>query len=220
MRGGGRGGKPSIFKDRGMNLADIKEQLQQNQNEPPPLFPHIDTPAIPMPANALQFAVTNYRKNSIRWFQRHSPFHLRTTLKSIDIERYSDKYKNDTTSGIQDKSSQLQALIMEQCKGIVADELLVDAKTMRKLRRLQAQDAMAKTDVLSYLDKVAAHADKLASSAPTKATAINKGDEDEDQIVPDEEYDEEIDEEENDYAMSYFDNGEGEESEGEEEAVY
>ena len=238
MRGGSRGGKPNVFKERGRDLSELTTSATANIAGPPPTYPPLDSPAIPasVETDPHLMELLSSQRELAQWY-RKSPFYHADLVQDIQascqIERYSDRYRS-SSAGASVKKSVREAMceLMPECQtelSLLFPSELWDTPAVRKQKQqaLAKAPQMSQRDLLAQLDQIAATADRSLSQSKVNGGDIDgdskeQGGADDDNIVNNEEiYDEEIEEEENDYVNTYFDNGEDDESDGEDVgAVY
>ncbi|XP_061645449.1 RNA polymerase III subunit GL b isoform X2 [Phyllopteryx taeniolatus] len=202
-RGRGRRGAPSCTA-----VVNRSETLPPSVQLPSPLFPAMEHNPLPLVCSeeaeyllALKQEFRGAMKTRPGFIQPHT-----AQRSNADVERYSDKYHNS--------SEQMDALT-DWIPG--ASTMVVGSK--RGQADEQKKTVKEKKEVLLKLETLAG--EEQRSSEDEDEEQAKKKDEEQQEV--DEEYDEEELEEETDYIMSYFDNGEdfgAESDDNMDEAVY
>ncbi|XP_061645448.1 RNA polymerase III subunit GL b isoform X1 [Phyllopteryx taeniolatus] len=221
-RGRGRRGAPSCTA-----VVNRSETLPPSVQLPSPLFPAMEHNPLPLVCSeeaeyllALKQEFRGAMKTRPGFIQPHT-----AQRSNADVERYSDKYHNS--------SEQMDALTdwIPDWKRFPKEIRLCVRRTLKKgastmvvgSKRGQADEqkktVKEKKEVLLKLETLAG--EEQRSSEDEDEEQAKKKDEEQQEV--DEEYDEEELEEETDYIMSYFDNGEdfgAESDDNMDEAVY
>lgn len=187
MSGRGRG-KQSASNRAPIPMVGIS--LNQNALTPPDIYPVTFFKPIKFESKKEDLFLVNL-KQKLRNSFKNSQFYIKEKKEKITIERYSDKYE-----------SILNQPATEQSKvwnyDLFPDELKPKLKNMKDVKQTKKVTFDDLNDKLNKLDK------------------LEKADEDDENVEDEEKDNEEIDggqveeeiEEETDYALSYFDNGE------------
>ncbi|TPX61286.1 hypothetical protein PhCBS80983_g01226 [Powellomyces hirtus] len=181
-RGGGRGGGFG----RGRGGPDMPDDVEVQYKETP-LFPEYQpNPFTPLTEEE-QRTVDDWKifTESLR----ELPYYIDVPPPKPDIERYSDRFRK------QIKNKGKSFTLVPTHLSFFPDEL----HGVKDLSKSKIGTKLARRDIdLKALDALA----KEESGA--KATNANGADDDDDPL-PEEEYDEEMDEEENDYLIDHYD---------------
>lgn len=205
-RGRGRGrGFTFNIEQLGIGRGDL---LPPPNQHPPPLFPPLISNPVPLSVGDKQEYLLTV-KREIRCMMHHSPFFIKPVSVPKDIERYTDKYQMNNTANesqlhIMDKSRLPKELWLRKRKRPV--------KKVEKKKDVKRKFAKPSVDVEKTLAELE-NKETNESEEPENPEEKNKDedeDEDEDKEPGDDEfYDEEELEEDTDYNLTYFDNGEG-----------
>ncbi|XP_041361832.1 DNA-directed RNA polymerase III subunit RPC7-like [Gigantopelta aegis] len=195
MAGRGRGrGRGISFNIEALGFGR-GEALPTSVQQPPPLFP----PQVFKPVDLIQSDDTDYMlalKQEFRGAARKAPYHLNPTEKKRDIDRYSDKYQlgqNDNNDNWKPDWRRLPK------------ELRILEKKVRKPKAIIKPKEEVSVDVLKTLEIL----EKKDGEGETQATEENEEEEEKKEEEEEEIFDEDDLEEETDYNVNYFDNGEG-----------
>ncbi|XP_061838994.1 DNA-directed RNA polymerase III subunit RPC7-like [Nerophis lumbriciformis] len=224
-RGRGRGRRMMTFNVEavGINKGDT---LPPSTQQPTPLFPALEHKPLPL-SGGEEAEYLLALKQEFRGAMRTLPFFIqpdcaRTGQRShADVERYSDKYHSSEqadalTSWMPDWKrfpKELRLRVRKTPKKGVSKVVVV---TQRAQAEEQKKAVEEKKEVLLKLETLQGEEQQSSEDEEQQ----EKKEEDQE---PEEEYDEEELEEETDYIMSYFDNGEdfgGDSDDNVEEAVY
>ena len=202
MGGRGRG------RGRGANMSFNVEALGFGRGEalpqaalaPPPIFPPLSTKPLPLDADIQQDYMLVIKKElSVFWHD--SPFFVTPPAVRGSIERYSDRYLEQSAGSAQsDRHTDLSR---------IPTELKLSSVTVRKRRRDRTgpapvtKAARGAADVTKRLEKLEK---KEKEGGAEDQTEGKEGGEDSDEEVGETE-DVELDEG-TDYIQDYFDNGE------------
>ncbi|XP_076305239.1 RNA polymerase III subunit G [Tachypleus tridentatus] len=196
MAGRGRG------RGRGMNI-NVEalgfgrgEALPAPTLEPPPLFPNLEFKPRPLLSGEEHDYILAL-KQELRGTLKDSGFYVHPVVQKKDVERYTDKYQHGTLSGSEIKFDWKR----------FPDELKLKAPK-RKLSQVGNKPSCKKqrgnVDVNSRLEEL----ESLEQTKESDEEEEKKEEaEEEGEVEGDEVIDEEDLEEETDYAMNYFDNG-------------
>ncbi|KAJ1966702.1 hypothetical protein H4R35_006927 [Dimargaris xerosporica] len=188
-RGGGRFGGAAR---RGPMMAELANNVFK---DPGNLFPEFDLPQR-RSANAHEQEVLTLMRD-YKALLRGSPFYLDLPSTPPEVERYSDRY--NTAANAKAAKPLLKSLDL--------DVALFPAELHPTVSRKKTSTARAKQSTADGVDLTAL--DTLENAANSDdADDKDEAKADEDPEVEMEEEEEDV-EEENDYIVSYFDNGEG-----------
>ncbi|XP_033750305.1 DNA-directed RNA polymerase III subunit RPC7-like [Pecten maximus] len=200
MAGRGRG--------RGRNVSFNVEALGFGRGEalpgpilqPPPLYPPTDFKPVPL-LQGEEFDYMLALKQEFRGVMKRSPFYLQTSTNRKDIDRYSDKYQlnNDTENKWEPDWRRLPAELKVTSKKPRKAKSTIQPNIPKKKRKVDGGD-VSKT--LEELEKIEEKGDE--SEDENEDENKNEGDDDAEEEL----YEEDELEEETDYLLSYFDNGE------------
>ncbi|KAL4079427.1 DNA-directed RNA polymerase III, subunit Rpc31 [Scleroderma citrinum] len=184
FRGSGSGFGAGALPPMGLTFTDIQAMSREADS----LYPPID----PLPV-LLDYSEEEKRicqlQNDFTVRLRKSPYYVVESIKSNELERYSDKYRRSPASQPTLKRSDLHAPFFPQ-------EIFHSYFNPKKKRKIQNK---AKSTHLN-LDNLVDDVDEQEKSGDEGSNAGSQ------QVDSDYDVDEEYD---NDYADNYFDNGEG-----------
>ncbi|KAJ6652105.1 hypothetical protein lerEdw1_013362 [Lerista edwardsae] len=196
-RGRGRGGHMT-FNIEAVGIGK-GEALPPPTLQPSPLFPPLEYKAVPLQTGEeVEYMLA--LKQELRGAMRTLPYFIKPSAPKKDVERYSDKYQS---SGPVDS-----AIEWSPDWRRLPSELKIRVRKIRK----------PKTGVEVTLETLEKKEEEVTSEEEEEKEEGEEGKEEEE-----EEYDEEEFEEETDYIMSYFDNGEdfgGDSDDNMDEAIY
>ncbi|XP_005102306.1 DNA-directed RNA polymerase III subunit RPC7-like [Aplysia californica] len=203
-RGRGRGRGLSInIEALGLGRGDVLPPVAH----PPPLFPPLPFKPVSLPQSEEVEYMLALKQELTESF-RKSPFHIKAQNKSKDIDRYSDKYQvgiADSASALNPDWSRLPAELREKPKRKrTATGIRPNLKTARRVKDSEVAsllEKLEKNDVPENVEDADADDDEETEKKKKKDEEVEEED--------DEEYDDEDLEEETDYNLAYFDNGEG-----------
>ncbi|RWS12684.1 DNA-directed RNA polymerase III subunit RPC7-like protein [Dinothrombium tinctorium] len=185
-RGKGRGkGLSFNLETFGLKSSDF---IQTRALEPPSLYP----PLLFKPVALNTTEVDNYLiavKQELRLHFKNSRFYLDSRKAKNAVVKYSDKYEN-----IINKSATCETVADLDCR-------LFPEEIRQKKTRIVRKKAKSEIDVTKKLER-------LKDDEEVEKEKSESGEEEEQNEEVTENVEEEI-EEETDYALSYFDNGEG-----------
>ncbi|XP_056110533.1 RNA polymerase III subunit GL a isoform X2 [Rhinichthys klamathensis goyatoka] len=200
-RGRGRGRSQFTFSVDALGFGR-GDSLPTSTHTPSPLFPPMQFRPVPL----LTGEEVDYMlalKQELRASSKNLPFHIRAARTKTDVARYSDKYqngepKNNTIEWSPDWSR-------------LPKELCIKVRKPRKTRakpQLQRKPKVAagKEEVLQKLETLEKREQEQHSEEEEEEE--KKKQDNEEEPDADEDYVEEEIEDETDYIMSYFDNGE------------
>lgn len=204
MAGRGRGRGQLTFN---VDALGIKkgEALPPTMNKPSPLFPPMQFQPVPLQTGeAVEYMLA--LKQEFRASAKNLPFHIVPAKPKRDVERYTDKYqasepKNNSIEWTPDWSRLPKELCIK-VRGPQKGKVRPPGK--KKTKDTGKQEIIQK---LETLEKKEAEGKSDEEEEKEDENKKKKSEEDEE---PEEEndYDEEDFEDETDYIMSYFDNGE------------
>ncbi|GFO40853.1 DNA-directed RNA polymerase iii subunit rpc7-like protein [Plakobranchus ocellatus] len=191
-RGRGRGRGLSInIEALGLGRGEVVPSIAQ----PPPLFPPLRFRPLPLTRSSeLDYMVA--LRQELRYSLHKSPYYVNAPNKAKDIERYSDKYMLGANDGAQRWEPDWNMFPSE-----LQERKKKKAKSSSVKPNLKAARKMKVQDVSKLLEQ--------AEPEEAEEGIKKEKNQDEDDEEDEEEYDEEDLEEETDYNLAYFDNGEG-----------
>ncbi|XP_040022202.1 DNA-directed RNA polymerase III subunit RPC7-like [Gasterosteus aculeatus] len=220
-RGGGRGRRMMSFSVEAVCI-NRGESLPPSIQQPTPLFPVMEQKPLPLTGGE-EAEYLLALKQEFRGAMKTLPFFIQPTAAKKDVERYSDKYHSgEQTDGVTDWSPEWKRFpkelrVKKPCRNGLS------AVTRSDKPPLGQNNNNNKTDKEEVLLKLETLQKKEEPSSEEEEEEEKKKKQEEEEADGEEEYDEEEFEEETDYIMSYFDNGEefGGDSDGDmDEAVY
>ncbi|XP_072530797.1 RNA polymerase III subunit GL a isoform X2 [Salminus brasiliensis] len=219
MAGRGRGRSLFTFNVDSLGFGR-GEALPTSAHAPSPLYPPMQFRPVPLhTGEEVDYMLA--LKQELRASSKNLPFHIRPARAKRDVDRYSDKYqtgepKNNSIEWSPDWSR-------------LPKELCIKVQKPRKgkarpLVKPKIKSAAGKADMIQKLETLEKkeeenHSEEEQDEEKKKKKAGEEEGEEEEL----EEYDEEEFEEETDYIMSYFDNGEdfgGDSDDNMDEATY
>nr|XP_032823315.1 DNA-directed RNA polymerase III subunit RPC7-like isoform X1 [Petromyzon marinus] len=223
MAGRGRGRGQMTFNIEAIGFAK-GEALPPPTLQPPPLFPPLEYRPLPLHTGE----ETDYLlalKQELRGAMKNLPYFIKPAERKKDIERYSDKY--------QSKGPADNAIDWAPDWRLLPRELRIQ---VRKATKATREKAVVKTQVPKpEKSKKASESENLEmlknletleqkeQQAPSDEDGAEEEEKEEGEEAEEEVLDEEEFEEETDYVMSYFENGEdfgGDSDDHMDEAVY
>ncbi|XP_034409914.1 polymerase (RNA) III (DNA directed) polypeptide G like b [Cyclopterus lumpus] len=220
-RGGGRGRRMMSFSVEavGINRGD---SLPPSIQQPTPLFPVMEQKPLPLTGGE-EAEYLLALKQEFRGAMKTLPFFIQPAAAKRDVERYSDKYHNsEQTDGLTEWNPDLKRFPKElRVKKPSRDGVSAAASRSDRLQSGQKKKVKEKEEVLLKLETLQKKEEQQSSEEEEGEEKKKKQEEEE--ADGEEEYDEEEFEEETDYIMSYFDNGEefgGDSDENLDEAIY
>lgn len=201
-RGRGRGGagKSMSFnvESLGFGRGDV---MPAPTLQPPPLFPALEFKPVPLQTGEER----NYLlalKQEFRGTMKELPYYVHPREKKKDIERYSDKYQTGQDNSISWEPDWKR--LPKELKIRVRKAAKIKATMKAKVPNTN-KGKPDKDNVLKKLEELEKQAPKLDEEKEEE----EKEDEEENEVDEEEELLDEDDlEEETDYNMTYFDNGE------------
>ncbi|XP_054477488.1 RNA polymerase III subunit GL b isoform X2 [Anoplopoma fimbria] len=163
-------------------------------------------------------------KQEFRGAMKTLPFFIQPAAAKRDVERYSDKYHSgEQTDGLTDWNPDWKIFPKElRVKKPPRDGVSAVSRSDRLQSGQKKKKVKEKEEVLLKLETLQKKEEQQSSEEEEEGEEKKKKQEEE-EAEGEEEYDEEEFEEETDYIMSYFDNGEefgGESDENMDEAIY
>lgn len=175
------------------------EGLPASVQQPTPVYPVLEVKPLPL-SGGEQVEYLLALKQEFRGAMRSLPCFLQPPAKGTDVERYSDKYHNNDQQGL-DWTPDWRTLPKELRVRPLKPRPSGPSPAPRQTEAPQKKQASAeKEEVLLKLETL-----EQKETGSDEEEEEKKQDEEE---AEEEEYDEEELEEETDYIMSYFDNGE------------
>ncbi|KAL9986078.1 hypothetical protein ACROYT_G000152 [Oculina patagonica] len=196
-RGRGRGRGRGLSFDVGMIGFGRGEALPAAIQQPPPLYPPLDAKPLPLrqtEADEYMLAL----KQELRGCMRELPYFVKAKVKTKDVERFSDRYREKQTEGLEWQPD--WKLFPNELKIKVKKRLTPNSARPRIPKR--AERNTQATDALKQLDEMVKKEVEEEKAEDKQEEEIEE--EDEEEL----EYDEEEQEEENDYLVSHFDDDE------------
>ena len=207
-RGRGRGrGKGLSFNVESLGFGR-GESLPGSILEPSPKFPPLELKPVPL-LSGEQYDYLLALKQEYNTNLQESQFFIKPLEKRRDIERYSDKYQ------LNQQDSKIGKIIWS----------VLPAELKPRVKRLKARKAKPgaskpkvavkpkeAAEVVKHLDELEKQEGNVKEVEEDEEEEGGKkkaeGDEEEEEVLAEEDFDEEELEDETDYAMTYFDNGE------------
>ncbi|XP_039215864.1 DNA-directed RNA polymerase III subunit RPC7-like isoform X1 [Crotalus tigris] len=213
-RGRGRGGGHMTFNVEAVGIGK-GEALPPPTLKPSPLFPPLEyKPLLLQSGEEVEYMLA--LKQELRGAMKNLPYFIKPLAPKKDIERYSDKYQ---TTGPTDNTMEWNPDWKQ-----LPPELKIRVQKTRKQRRAvpapkhKPKAPAEKEEAIKKLETLEKKEEEVTSEEEEEKEEGEEGKEEEE-----EGYDEEEFEEETDYIMSYFDNGEdfgGDSDDNMDEAVY
>ncbi|OWF41375.1 DNA-directed RNA polymerase III subunit RPC7-like [Mizuhopecten yessoensis] len=201
MAGRGRG--------RGRNVSFNVEALGFGRGEalpapilqPPPLYPPTDFKPVPL-LQGEEFDYMLALKQEFRGVMKRSAFYQQTSANRKDIDRYSDKYQlnSDTDGKWEPDWRRFPAELKITSKKSRKVGSTVQPNIPKKKKKIDQSDVKKTLEELEKKEEKGDESDEDENEDEKK----NEGDEDAEEEL----YEEDEIEEETDYLLSYFDNGE------------
>ncbi|RUS87035.1 hypothetical protein EGW08_005188 [Elysia chlorotica] len=205
-RGRGRGRGLSInIEALGLGRGEIIPSVAQ----PPPLYPPLLFRPLP-PARDTDLDYMVALRQELRFALHKSPYYVNAPHKAKDIERYSDKYilgANDGAQKWEPDWNMFPAELQEKKKRKFKTS---GAKpNLKAARKVKAPDVSELLEKLEKVDETRENPEEETNENEETEEGVKKEKNGDDEDEEEEEYDEEDLEEETDYNLAYFDNGEG-----------
>ncbi len=236
MSRGGRGGRG---RGRGKPFGNALEALGLPPGEsapppilqPPPLFPALERRPLELKSSDVEDYLVSI-KQELKRFMIHNPFHLKASFNTVEIARYSDKYK---TNGEKDKGMgwdinwmyfpeelKLKKKKKKKRPSIKMKSSKSGGNTKKKRTIEDAEEIMddsgegpnpKKSKTVTWSgDEETEVVKKLETLEKSELLSVESEQSEEEDNNPEPLYnDEEDDEEGTDYNLTYFDNGEDDE---------
>ncbi|GFS13092.1 DNA-directed RNA polymerase III subunit RPC7-like protein [Elysia marginata] len=206
-RGRGRGRGLSInIEALGLGRGEVIPSVAQ----PPPLYPPLVFRPMPPAKNSdLDYMIA--LRQELRLSMHKSPYYVNAPHKAKDIERYSDKYilgANDEIYKWEPDWNMFPAELQERKKRKVKTSGV--KPNLKAARAMKAPDVSELLEKLEKVDETSQNPDEERNENDDAEDGIKKekNEDEEDDDEDEEEYDEDDLEEETDYNLAYFDNGE------------
>ncbi|GAA6232429.1 DNA-directed RNA polymerase III subunit RPC7-like [Lates japonicus] len=223
MAGRGRGRRTMSFSVDavGINRGD---SLPPSMQQPTPLFPVMEQKPLPL-AGGEEAEYLLALKQEFRGAMRSLPCFIQPAAAHRDVERYSDKYhSSEQTDSLLDWTPdwkrfprELRVHVRKPHRDGVSVSVSRSDKVQSGQRKKRVKE---KEEVLLKLETLEKKEEQESSE---EEEGEEKKKQEEEEADGEEEYDEEEFEEETDYIMSYFDNGEdfgGDSDDNMDEAIY
>uniref|UniRef100_A0A672LER6 DNA-directed RNA polymerase III subunit RPC7-like n=1 Tax=Sinocyclocheilus grahami TaxID=75366 RepID=A0A672LER6_SINGR len=191
------------------------DSLPSSAHTPSPLYPPMQFRPVPLhTGEEVDYMLA--LKQELRASSKNLPFHIQAARTKTDVARYSDKYQNgETKNNCIEWSPDWSRMPKELCIKVRKPRKTVIGAKPQLTRKPKV--AAGKEEALQKLEK------REEEQHSEEEEDEEKKKQNEEEPDADEDYDEEELEDETDYIMSYFDNGEdfGADSEDNmDEAVY
>ncbi|XP_042632637.1 DNA-directed RNA polymerase III subunit RPC7-like isoform X2 [Cyprinus carpio] len=179
------------------------DSLPTSAQTPSPLFPPMQFRPVPLQTGE-EVDYMLALKQELRASSKNLPFHIKAARTKTDVARYSDKYQNgELKNNCIEWSPDWSRMPKELCIKVRKPR-----KTGAKPQLKQKPKVAAKKEeVLQKLETLEKREEEQHSEEEEDEEKKKQNDEEEGPDA-DEDYDEEEIEDETDYIMSYFDNGE------------
>ncbi|XP_031432392.1 RNA polymerase III subunit GL b isoform X1 [Clupea harengus] len=216
-RGRGRGRGQLSFN---MEVVGIGkgENLPPSTLQPTPLFPPMEHKPVPLVVSE-EAEYMLALKQEFRGAMKTLPFYIKPAAPKKDVERYSDKYQssetNENPSEWDPDWKRLPKELRTRTKRLQKEKSTITSKQT-------TQPRINKEEIIRTLE-IAQTLEKKEEAHSSDEEDGEKKKQEEEAPASEEEYNEEEFEEETDYIMSYFDNGEefgGDSDDNIDEAVY
>ncbi|GBP66455.1 DNA-directed RNA polymerase III subunit RPC7 [Eumeta japonica] len=200
-RGRGRGSTLSLTHEQLQALGIGRGDNTGSAIAPPPLFPKLETKALPLQSDAATEYMLVVKSQFIEYLHE-SPAYVTKRTRADDTERYSDKYK---MLALDVKQSRILDCIWSN---IPAELRPLAQRTKPVSRKRKLEDLTAITKKLQTLEKKESQEDSSDVQLNVEEDVIKKeGESDDEELEEEQEQEYEVDEG-TDYANNYFDNGE------------
>ncbi|XP_008296557.1 DNA-directed RNA polymerase III subunit RPC7-like [Stegastes partitus] len=198
------------------------EPLPPTLQQPTPVFPVMEQKPLPLTGGE-EAEYLLALKQDFRGAMRSLPCFIQPAAAHRDVERYSDKYhSSEQTDGLMDWTPdwkrfprELRIHVRKPAKDSVSVARSEAQSTQKKKKVKEKEEVLLKLETLQKKEE--------QQSEEDEEDAEQKKKQEDEEADGDEEYDEEEFEEETDYIMSYFDNGEdfgGDSDDNMDEAIY
>ncbi|KAL0984875.1 hypothetical protein UPYG_G00149830 [Umbra pygmaea] len=187
--------------------------------QPTPLYPPLEHQPVPL-VTGEEAEYMLALKQEFRGAMKTLPFYVRPAVPKRDVERYSDKYQNsepsDNTIEWSPDWKRLPKELRIRTRTHLNDNTSLSVQTTL-VPKPSKKTCLDKEEIIRKLEPL--------EKKEEEVTSDEEGEKKPEEVVQDEEdeYDEEEFEEETDYIMSYFDNGEefgGDSDDNMDEAIY
>lgn len=219
MAGRGRGRSLFTFNVDSLGFGR-GDALPTSAHAPSPLYPPMQFRPVPLhTGEEVDYMLA--LKQELRASSKNLPFHIRPARAKRDVDRYSDKYQTgEPKNNSIEWSPDWSRLPKELC---IKERKMRKAKA-RPLVKPKIKPAAGKAELIQKLETLEKKEEEHHSEEEQdEEKKKKKPAEEEAESEEGEEYDEEDFEEETDYIMSYFDNGEdfgGDSDDNMDEATY
>ncbi|XP_022077052.1 RNA polymerase III subunit GL b [Acanthochromis polyacanthus] len=200
------------------------ESLPPTLQQPTPVFPVMEQKPLPLTGGE-EAEYLLALKQDFRGAMRSLPCFIQPAAALRDVERYSDKYhSSEHTDGLMDWTPDWQRFPRElriHVKKPARDGVSVTRSDAQLAQKKKKKKVREKEEVLLKLETLQKKEEQQSEEDDDNAEQKKK--QEDDDADGEEEYDEEEFEEETDYIMSYFDNGEdfgGDSDDNMDEAIY
>ncbi|KAK5921505.1 hypothetical protein CgunFtcFv8_018863 [Champsocephalus gunnari] len=220
----GRGGRRAMsFSVEAVGITR-GESLPPSIQQPTPVYPVMEQKPLPL-SGGEEAEYLLALKQEFRGAMRSLPHYIHPAEQRGDVERYSDKYhsseQSDSDWSPDWKLFPKELRAKKPSRGVsAAGPLQTDKQTgEKKKKKMEKEEVLLTLETLQKKEEQQSSEDEEEEGEEKK----KKKKQEEEEAEPEEEYDEEEFEEETDYIMSYFDNGEefgGDSDENVDEAVY
>jgi len=182
------------------------EALPGSVLQPPPLFPPLEFKPLPL-SSGEEYDYLLTLKQEFRAGMRDSPYFIKPAVKKKEIERYSDKYTAAQENG--DTWTPDWSRLPAELKATKRKKRKPATAVVKPNLSKAARHSVPDTDIAETLEKLAEKEEDEKDEEDAPAEKKKEGDEEEEEEADDDEYYEDGMEEETDYNLNYFDNGEG-----------
>ncbi|KAG7475559.1 DNA-directed RNA polymerase III subunit RPC7-like [Solea senegalensis] len=221
MAGRGRGRRAMTFSVDAVGISR-GESLPPSMQQPTPVFPVMEHKPLPL-AVGEEAEYLLALKQEFRGAMKSLPCFIQPAAARRDVERYSDKYhSSELTDSLVEWTPdwrrvprELRVHVRKAHRDGVSVSVSDRVQSGQKKKLMKEKEVLLKLETLEKKEEQASSEDEGEEKKKKK--------EEEEEEPEEEEYDEEEFEEETDYIMSYFDNGEefgGDSEDNMDEAVY
>ncbi|KAF4100173.1 RNA polymerase III subunit GL a isoform X1 [Onychostoma macrolepis] len=181
------------------------DSLPTSAHTPSPLFPPMQFKPVPLhTGEEVDYMLA--LKQELRASSKNLPFHIKAFRTKTDVARYSDKYQNgETKNNCIEWSPDWSRMPKELCIKVRKPRKTVTGAKPQLTKKTKV--AAGKEEVLQKLETLEKREEEQHSEEE-EDEGKKKQNEEEEEPDADQDYDEEDLEDETDYIMSYFDNGE------------
>uniref|UniRef100_A0A8C9RMT3 DNA-directed RNA polymerase III subunit n=1 Tax=Scleropages formosus TaxID=113540 RepID=A0A8C9RMT3_SCLFO len=220
-RGRGRGRGQLTFNIEAVGIGK-GENLPPATLQPTPLFPPMEHKPIPLQTGE-EAEYMLALKQELRGAMKNLPFYIRPAAPKKDVERYSDKYQSseptDNTIEWDPDWKRLPKELRIRVRKPAKDSKCLTLPEAPVAPKCAKPPCVDKEEIIRKLETLEKKEEELSSDEEEQ----EKKKQEEEEQEGEEEYDEEEFEDETDYIMSYFDNGEefgGDSDDNMDEAIY